>query len=95
MNLENETNYESDYYEAVYGIIEDPFDCKDIYECLYKIEEQIVTMVEQDDIREYKISTEIVDALGKNGEPTYYVTIAWVDRNNVLDVCSGKITFNS
>ena len=38
---------------------------------------------------------QIVDALGKNGEPTYYVTIAWVDRNNVLDVCSGKITFNS
>ena len=52
-------------------------------------------MVERDDIRDYKISTEIVDALGKNGEPAYYVTIAWVDRNNVLDVCSGKLLFNA
>lgn len=95
MYNEKETNYDSDYYESIYRIIEDPFDCKDVYECLYKIEEQIVVMVERDDIRDYKISTEIVDALGKNGEPAYYVTIAWVDRDNVLDVCSGKLLFNA
>ena len=95
MNFENETNYESNYHESVYRIIEDPFDCKDIYECISKIEEQIEVMVGCDDIRDYRISTEIMNAHGKSGEPTYYVSIAWVDRNNILDVCSGKIEFNS
>ena len=93
MYNENETNCWSEYYEAVNRIIEDPFDCEDAFGCIDKIEEQLEEMVKCGDIKDYKISTEIMNASGKNGEPAYYVSIAWIDRHNALDVCSGKLLF--
>ena len=95
MNFENVTNHDSDndtdYYEFVYGILERTFDYNDVKEYTTGVNEQLKEMVSKGCIRDYNLIVEIIES----DTPLYYISVAWVENDNHINICGKRITFNS